>query len=162
MSACNDMKIPIKFLSASPARVAVVALFWLAACASESPTSLYENIKTSVVAIKSTSYEQSGYQPVPDSLRLRFDKTLRALRVVVKAAGCDSLPQANVEESAGRLTVILDMQNGCVPVHEEFFDVDMLISPVHEAEFRLLVISADPGLVLLDQLVDTRKLPGLK
>jgi hypothetical protein len=54
------------------------------------------------------------------------------------------------------------MQNGCVPVREEFFDVDMLIRPVREDEFRLSVISYDPGLVLLNQLVDVRKLPGVK
>lgn len=156
------MKISIKFFRASPARVAVVACFCFVACASEPPTSLYKDIKTEVVAIKSTSYDQPGYVPVPDSLQLRFDKILRALRVVVKAAGCDSLPQATVEESAGRLTVILDMQNGCVPVREEFFDVDILISPVHEDEFRLLVISQNPGLVLLDQVVEVRKLPPLK
>jgi hypothetical protein len=162
MSPYNDMKISNKFFRSSPPRVAVVAFFWFVACASEQPTSLYKDIKTGVVAVKSTSYDRPGYVPVPDSLRLRFDKILRALRVVVKAAGCDSLPQATVEESAGRLTVLLDMQNGCVPVREEFFDVDMLISPVHEDEFRLLVISYDPGLVLLDQLVDVRKLPPLK
>jgi hypothetical protein len=156
------MKISIRSFGAGPALAPVLALFCFAACGAEPPTSLYKDIKTGVVAVKSTSYDQPGYQPVPDSLRLRFDKILRALRVVVKAAGCDSLPQADVEERAGRLSVLLDMQNGCVPVREEFFDVDMLISPVHEDEFRLLVISHDPGLVLLDQLVDVRKLPGLK
>jgi hypothetical protein len=156
------MKISIKPFSSNPGMASVVALFWFAACASEPPISLYEDTKTEVVVIKATSYDQPGYQPVPDSLRLRFDKPQRALRLVVKASGCGSLPKANVEESTGRLTVLLDMQNGCVPVREEFFDVDMLISPVREDEFRLSVISYDPGLVLLNQLVDVRQLPRAK
>jgi len=142
--------------------LSVISIFWLAACSPEQQTSLYEDIKTDVVAIKATSHDQPGYQPVPDSLRLRFDKTLRALRVTVVADGCGPLPQAKVEESAGRLLVQLDMKNTCVHVRAEFFDVDMLISPVHEDEFRLLVIGNDPGLVLLNQLVDVRKLPGVK
>ena len=161
------MKTSIKFPILSVAILSAVAIFWLAACSLEQQTSLYENIKTDVVAIKATSHDQSGYQPVPDSLRLRFDKVLRALRVVVKAYGCGPLPQAKVEESAGRLLVQFDMKDTCVHVRAEFFDVDMLISPVHEDEFRLLVeqrnfSNNDPGVILLNRLVEVRKLPGVK
>jgi hypothetical protein len=144
----------------------MAAMLWLA-CSPEQGTSLYKDIKTDVAAIKATSHDQSGYQPVPDSLRLRFDKTLRALRVTAVTDGCEPLPRARVEESAGRLLVQFDMKNACVHVRAEFFDVDMLISPVHEDEFRLLVElrnfdNNEPGVILLNQLVDVRKLPGLK
>jgi len=156
------MKTSIKFSILNVAMLPTISIFWLASCSPEQQTSLYEDIKTGVVAIKATSHDQSGYQPVPDSLRLRFDKTLRALRVTVVADGCGPLPQAKAEESPGRLLVQLDMKNTCVHVRAEFFDVDMLISPVHEDEFRLLVVGADPGLVLLNLLVDVRQLPGVK
>jgi len=163
----NDMKISIKFFILSAATLAALSIFWLAACSPEQGTSLYEDIKTDVAAIKATSHDQPGYQPVPDSLRLRFDKTLRALRITVVTDGCEPLPRARVEESAGRLLVQFDMKNACVHVRAEFFDVDMLISPVHEDEFRLIVESSNfdnnvPGVILLNQLVDGRKLPGVK
>jgi len=146
----------------------LLGVLCFAACSPEQQSfSLYEDIKTDVAAIKATSHDQPGYQPVPDSLRLRFDKTLRALRVTVVTDGCEPLPQAKVEESAGRLLVQFDMKNTCVHVRAEFFDVDMLISPVHEDEFRLLVESRnfsndDPGVILLNRQVDVRKLPGVK
>jgi len=144
----------------------LAASLWLAGCSPEQ-TSLYENIKTGVVAIKATSHDQAGYQPVPDSLRLRFDKTLRMLRVVVKADGCGPEPEAKVEESSGRLLIQFDMKNTCVHVRAEFFDVDMLVSPVHEDVFRLIVesrnfASDETGIILLNQLVDVRTLPGVK
>lgn len=144
----------------------LAACFWLAGC-SPQQTSLYENIKTGVVAIKAISHDQAGYQPVPDSLRLRFDKTLRMLRVVVKTDGCGPEPEAKVEESPGRLLIQFDMKNTCVHVRAEYFDVDMLVSPVHEEVFRLIVESRsfggnEAGFVLLNQLVDVRKLPGVK
>ena len=145
----------------------VFSVFYFAACSPEQQTSLYEDIKTDVAAIKATSHDQPGYQPAPDSLRLRFDKTLRALRVTVVADGCGPLPQGKVEESPGRLLVQFDMKDTCVHVRAEFFDVDMLISPVHEDEFRLLVERRNfsnnaPGVILLNRLVDVRQLPGLK
>ena len=144
----------------------IVASFLLVNCSPEQ-ASLYGNIKTVVVAIKAISHDQSGYQPVPDSLRLRFDKTLRALRVVVKTDGCGPQPSAKVEETTGRLQIQFDMKDTCVHVRAEFFDVDMLVSPVHENEFRLIVEqrnfnSNDPGVILLNQLVDVTKLPGVK
>jgi len=147
--------------------ILLAAAFWLAACSPEQ-TSLYENIKTGVVAIQAMSHDQAGYEPVPESLRLRFDKVLRALRVVVKTDGCGPQPEAKVEESSGRLLIQFDMKNTCVHVKAEFFDVDILVSPVHENEIRLIVEqrdfsnSNDPGVVLLNQLVDVRKLPGVK
>lgn len=152
---------------AKTAACGILATLWLAACSPEQGISLYDDIKTDVVAIKATSHDQPGYQPVPDSLRLRFDKTLRALRVTVVAGGCGPLPQAKVEESTGRLLVQFDMKDTCVHVRAEFFDIDILLSPVHEDEFRLLVESRnfntdDPGLILLNQFVDVRKLPGVK
>jgi hypothetical protein len=145
---------------------AVILVMICIACSPEQ-TSLYENIKIGVVGINATSYDQSGYQPVPDSLRLRFDKILRALRVVVKTDGCGPEPEAKVEESPGRLLIQFDMKNTCVHVRAEFFDVDMLVSPVHEDLFRLIVEQCDfssdaPGMVLLNQPIDVRKLPGLK
>ncbi|MDZ7304710.1 MAG: hypothetical protein ONB44_21490 [candidate division KSB1 bacterium] len=144
----------------------LAAIFWLVSCEAEQ-TSLYSNLKTSVVAIKATSYDQPGYQPVPDSLRLRFDKTLRMLRVVVKTTGCGPKPEAKVEESPGRLLIQFDMKNTCVHVRAEYFDVDILVSPVHEDVFRLLVeersfANDEPGVILLNQLVEVRKLPGVK
>ncbi|MDZ7361235.1 MAG: hypothetical protein ONB46_10980 [candidate division KSB1 bacterium] len=145
----------------------LAAALWLASCSPEQ-TSLYENIKTTVVAIQALSHDQPGYQPVPDSLRLRFDKFLRALRVVVKTDGCGPQPEAKVEESPGRLLIQFDMKNTCGHVKAEFFDVDILVSPVHENEIRLIVEqrdfrnNSDPGIVLLNQLIDVRKLPGMK
>lgn len=161
------MKNSLPAFVAKTAAWGMLATLWLAACSPEQGTSLYEDIKTDVAAIKATSHDQPGYQPVPDSLRLRFDKTLRALRVTVVTDGCEPLPRAKVEESTGRLLVQFDMKDTCVHVRAEFFDVDMLISPVHEDEFRLLVErrnfnNEDPGLILLNQLVDVRKLPGVK
>jgi hypothetical protein len=130
-------------------------------------TSLFENIKTDIIAIKATSHDQPGYTPVPDSLRLRFDKILRLLRAVVVTTGCGPQPEAKVEESPGRLLIQLDMNDTCVHVQPEFFDVDILVSPVHADVFRLIVEQLDfdsnqPGVILLNQLVDVRTLPGLK
>jgi hypothetical protein len=162
------MKNSIQAVLIKAAFFSVLATLWLAACSPEQQSSsLYEDIETGVAAIKATSHDQPGYQPVPDSLRLRFDKTLRALRVTVVTDGCEPRPQARVEESAGRLLVQFDMKNACVHVRAEFFDVDMLISPVHEDEFRLIVESSNfdnnvPGVIVLNQLVDVRKLPGVK
>ncbi len=160
------MKNLTALLSSVLAVVLLAASLWLAGCSPEQ-TSLYKDIKTSVVAIKATSYDQAGYQPVPDSLRLRFDKVLRMLRVVVKADGCGPEPEAKVEESTGRLLIQFDMKNTCVHVRAEFFDVDILVSPVHEDVFRLIVESRDfandqAGAILLNQLVDVRQLPGVK
>jgi hypothetical protein len=155
------MKTSIKFFSAT-----VVILTVVVGCSQEQ-TSLYENIKTSVVAIKATSHDQPGYQPVPEASRLRFDKALRMLRVVATTDGCGPKPEAKVEESPGRLLIQFDMKNTCVHVRAEYFDVDMLVSPVHEDVFRLIVESRrfdsnEAGVVLLNQLVDVRKLPGVK
>jgi hypothetical protein len=130
-------------------------------------SSLFENIKTDVVAIQASSHDRPGYKPVPDSLRLRFDKILRLLRVVVVTTGCGPQPEAKVEESPGRLLIQLDMNDTCVHVQPEFFDVDILVSPVHADVFRLIVEQLDfdsnqPGVILLNQLVDVRTLPGLK
>lgn len=160
------MKNSIKLFPVVAKGLLLAALLGFSNCSPEQ-TSLYEDIKTDIVSIKATSHDQSGYQPVPDSLRLRFDKTLRALRITVVADGCGPLPQAKVEESTGRLLVQFDMKDTCVHVRAEFFDVDMLISPVHEDEFRLIVEQSnfnnnDPGVILLNQLVDVRKLPGVK
>jgi hypothetical protein len=156
------MKNSIKNLSLCAAIVVMIC----SAC-SPKQSSLYENITTAVVGINATSYNQPGYQPVPDSLRLRFDRILRALRVVVKTDGCGPKPEAKVEESPGRLHIQFDMKNSCVHVRAEFFDVDILVSPVHEDEIRLIVEqrnfnSDEPGIVLLNQLIDVRKLPGVK
>jgi hypothetical protein len=156
------MKSSSKTLSLCAAILAMICI----ACSPEQ-TSLYENIKTGVVGIKATSHDQPGYQPVPDSLRLRFDKILRALRVVVKTDGCGPEPEAKVEESPGRLLIQFDMKDTCVHVRAEFFDVDILVSPVHEDEIRLIVErrnfnNNDPGVILLNQLVDVNKLPGVK
>lgn len=160
------MKNAITFFYANAVILIVLALPWLAGCSSEQ-TSLYENIKTGVVAIKATSHDQPGYQPVPDTSRLRFDKALRMLRVVATTGGCGPKPEAKVEESPGRLHIQLDMKNTCVHVRAEYFDVDMLVSPVHEDVFRLIVEersfdSSETGAVLLNQLVDVRQLPGVK
>lgn len=162
------MKFRLKKNFIKAALGSMAAMLWLAACSPEQQSySLYDDIKTDVAAIKATSHDQPGYQPVPDSLRLRFDKTLRALRITVVADGCGPLPQAKVEESTGRLLVQFDMKNTCVHVKAEFFDVDMLISPVHEDEFRLIVENRNfsndnPGIILLNQAVEVRKLPGVK
>ncbi|MGH7449815.1 MAG: hypothetical protein ACRENG_00565 [bacterium] len=160
------MKKSTKFLSIMLTVILLAASLWLTGCSPEQ-TSLYENIKTDIVAIKATSYDQPGYQPVPASLRLRFDKALRMLRVVVKTDGCEPKPEAKVEESPGRLLIQFDMKNTCVHVRAEFFDVDMLISPVHEDVFRLIVesrsfASEETGIILLNELVDVRTLPGVK
>jgi len=160
------MKTSLKFFSIGSTLLLLAAPFLFGNCSPEQ-TALYENIKTGVVAIKATSYDQSGYQPVPDSLRLRFDKILRALRVIVKTDGCGPQPEAKVEESSGRLLIQFDMKDTCVHVRAEFFDVDVLVSPVHEDEIRLIVerrnfSNNDPGIVLLNQFIDLRKLPGVK
>jgi hypothetical protein len=160
------MKTSIKNFSISSAMLLLAVALGLTSCDPEQAT-LYENIKTDMVAIKATSYDQSGYQPVPDSLRLRFDKILRMLRVVAKTDGCEPQPEAKVQESPGRLLIQLDMKNDCVHGRAEFFDVDMLVSPVHEDMFRLIVEQRDfssdqAGAILIDQIVDVRKLPGVK
>jgi hypothetical protein len=156
-----------KLVSILSALLFTAIFFWFAACSPEQTGSLYENIEIGVVAIKATSYDEPGYQPVPDSLRLRFDKILRAFLVTVKTDGCGPQPEAKVEESAGRLLIQFDMKNTCVHIRAEFFDVDILVSPVHEDEFRLIVEQRnfsgnEPGIILLNQLVDVRKLPGMK
>jgi hypothetical protein len=160
------MKTLTKNFSVVTAVLLLAASLWLAGCSPEQ-TSLYKDIKTSIVAIKATSHDQPGYQPVPDSLRFRFDKVLRMLRVVVKTDGCEPKPEAKVEESPGRLLIQFDMKNTCVHVRAEFFDVDILVSPVHEDVFRLIVeernfASDEVGVVLFNQLVDVRTLPGVK
>jgi hypothetical protein len=165
--ASNEiMKASSKNFAVATAILLLATALLLTGCSPEQ-TSLYENIKTGVVAIKATSYDQPGYQPVPDSLRLRFDKTLRMLRAVVKTDGCGPEPEAKVEESPGRLLIQCDMKNTCVHVRAEFFDVDILVSPVHEDVFRLIVESRsfagnEAGVVLLNRLVDVRTLPGVK
>lgn len=156
----------MKNLIKTPSLCAAILVMLCSAC-SPKQSSLYENITTSVVGINATSYDQSGYQPVPDSLRLRFDRILRALRVVVKTDGCGPKPEAKVEESPGRLYIRFDMRNTCAHVRAEFFDVDILVSPVHEDEIRLIVEqrnfdSDEPGIVLLNLLIDVRILPGVK
>jgi hypothetical protein len=160
------MKKTLSFLGIGSTILLLVFALSHIRCSPEQ-TSLYENIKTGVVAIKATSHDQSGYQPVPDSLRLRFDKVLRMLRVVVKTDGCEPQPEAKVEENPGRLLIQFDMKNTCVHVLAEFFDVDILVSPVHEDVFRLTVesrnfTSNETGVILLNQLVDVRTLPGVK
>ncbi|MGH7598414.1 MAG: hypothetical protein ACREOI_18820 [bacterium] len=160
------MKKSFSFLDMGSTILVLVFSLLHISCSPEQ-TSLYENIKTGVAAIKATSHDQPGYQPVPDSLRLRFDKTLRMLRVVVKTDGCEPEPEAKVEEISGRLLIQFDMKNTCVHVRAEFFDVDILVSPVHEDVFRLIVesrnfASDETGAILLNQLVDVRELPGVK
>ncbi|MCI0696175.1 hypothetical protein L0337_29755 [candidate division KSB1 bacterium] len=160
------MKNSFSFFGVGSTILLLVVSFVHISCSPEQ-TSLYENIKTDIVAIKATSHDQPGYQPVPDSLRLRFDKVLRMLRVVVKTDGCGPEPEAKVEESPGRLLIQFDMKNTCVHVRAEFFDVDILVSPVHEDVFRLIVesrnfASDETGVILFNQLVDVRQLPGVK
>jgi hypothetical protein len=160
------MKNSTKLVVAGSAIILPALTMFFTNCSQEQ-TSLYEDIKTYVVAIDATSHDQPGYTPVPDSLRLRFDKILRLLRVVATTDGCGPQPEAEVEESAGRLLIKFDMADTCVHVRAELFDVDILVSPVHEDVFRLIVEKRDldsetPGEVLMNRLVDVRQLPGLK
>ncbi|MDZ7269723.1 MAG: hypothetical protein ONB48_20930 [candidate division KSB1 bacterium] len=128
------------------------------------PTSLYEGIPTDIVAIAAYSHADPAYHPVPDSLRLRFHRLLRLLRVTVVAEGCAPQPAARVA-SAGHdhLVIQFDMNNACIPPAP--FDVDIHVSPIHPDTFHLTVEMRDfesdaPGQIVLNRQVSVQRLPG--
>lgn len=128
--------------------------------------SLYEGIATEVVSIAAHSHSAANYQPVPDSLQLRFNPLLRLLRLNVVSEGCGPSPKAQLTAEASRIIVQFDMENSCVHVQPEFFDVDLNLSPVHPDVFQLIVEEKDfekegAGRILLQRQIDVRKLPGI-
>ncbi len=135
-------------------------------CKSES-FSLYEGIETGIVSAKAYSHADSSYKPVPDSLRLRFQRQLRMLRCTVVSSGCQPQLETRLEATPARITIRYDMHNACVHVQAELFDVDIFISPVHPDTFQLLIEEVDfsssdaaARQVVLNRWVDVRTLPG--
>ncbi len=127
---------------------------------------LYEDIPTEVVAIAAHSHSTANYQPVPDSLQLRFNPLLRLLRINVVAEGCEPKPKTQLMVEAGRIIVQFDMDNGCEHVAPEYFDVDINISPIHSDVFQLIVEEKDfetqsAGRIVMQRSIDVRKLPGI-
>jgi len=127
--------------------------------------SLYEGIDTGIVSAKAYSHDDSTYTPVPDSLRLRFQRQLRMLRATVVTDGCGPSLEARLEDALDKITIRFEMHNTCIHVRPEFFDVDIFISPVHPNEFQLVIEQTefsrnDVSQVVLNQQVDVRKLPG--
>ncbi len=129
--------------------------------------SLYEDIATGVTSAVTYSHSDSGYTPVPDSLRLRFQPQLRMLRCTVVAKGCDPHLEARLEVTSTQLTIRFDMKNACVPDTPEYFDVDIFVSPVHPDSFDLVVeetnfATNDPASrrVAFSERVNVRALPG--
>jgi hypothetical protein len=145
-----------------------LALFVLAcvSVACEQKNSLYEGIPTEVVAIAAHSHSAANYQPVPDSLQLRFNSLLRLLRINVVSEGCGPNPKAKLTAEEDRIIVQFDMENSCVHVVPEYFDVDLSLSPIHPDVFQLIVEEKDfeqqgAGKILLQRRIDVRELPGL-
>lgn len=130
------------------------------------PTSLYADIPTAIVALSAYSHNAPNYQPVPDSLQLRFNKILRLLRLNVVVEGCNPQPQAEIEGGGERIDIRLDMNNACTPATGELFDVDIHLSPIHPDVFQLVVEARDldsnaPGQIIFNKKIDVRQLPGL-
>lgn len=130
------------------------------------PTSLYADIPTAIVALSAYSHNAPDYQPVPDSLQLRFNKVLRLLRLNVVVEGCDPQPQAEITAGSERIDIRLDMNNSCTPSTGELFDVDIHLSPIHPDVLQLVVEARDldsnaPGQIIFNKKIDVRKLPGL-
>lgn len=144
-------------------------LLALLACVSIScgqKNTLYEEIPTEVVAITAHSHSAANYQPVPDSLQLRFNPLLRLLRINVVAEGCAPKPKTQLTVETGRLIVQFDMDNNCVDTVPEHFDVDINISPIHADVFQLIVEEKDfetqsVGRIVMQRSIDVRKLPGI-
>lgn len=129
--------------------------------------SLYEDIETGIVSATAYSHADSTYSPVPDSLRVRFQRQLRMLRCTVVSSGCKPQLEARLEVSPRLVTIRFDMNNTCLHVAAEFFDVDIFISPVHPDTFQLLIEEVDfsssdaaARQVVLNRRVDVRTLPG--
>lgn len=126
---------------------------------------LFEDIKTGIVSARAYSHDDASYTPVPDSLRLRFQVQLRMLRTTVVTTGCGPQLEAGLEETPARLTIRFDMNDTCVHVRPEYYDVDIFVSPVHPDTFRLVVLqvgfaSLEDFVVLLNRRIDVRTLPG--
>lgn len=138
----------------------------LAGACEKQSTSLYADIPTDIVAISAYSHNSPDYQPVPDSLQLRFNKVLRLLRLNLVVDGCDPQPQAELEDGGDRILIRLDMNNSCTPSGSERFDVDIHLSPVHVDVFQLVVEARDldgnaPGQIIFNRNIDVTELPGL-
>jgi len=147
-------------------KILVLLLFVLASTACEQKKSLYEDIPTEVVSVIAHSHNELDYQPVPDSLQLRFNTLLRLLRVNVVSEGCGPNPEAKLTVEQDRLIIQFDLQSSCVHDDPEFFDVEINLSPVHPDVFQLIVEEKDfetsfPGRILLNRRVDVRELPRL-
>lgn len=147
-------------------KILALLLLVLASISCEQKNSLYEDIPTEIVAIATHSHDAPGYQPVPDSLQLRFNKVLRLLRVNVVSQGCGPNPKTKFTLEGDRMIIQFDMENSCVHAVPEFFDVDINVSPVHLDVFRLIVEESDfetegSGRTLLNRQVDVRVLPGI-
>lgn len=132
----------------------------------EQNNSLYEGLPTEVVSLAAHSHSAANYQPVPDSLQLRFNPLLRLLRINVVSEGCGPAPKAQLTAEASRIIVQFDMENSCVHAQPEFFDVDINLSPVHPDVFQLIVEEKDfekegAGKILMQRQIDVRKLPGI-
>ncbi len=144
--------------------LALLLLAWVSV-ACEQRNSLYEDIPTEVVALATHSHSAANYQPVPDSLQLRFNPLLRLLRINVVSEGCGPNPKAKLTAEEDRILVQFDMENSCVHVVPEFFDVDINLSPIHPEVFQLIVEEKDfeqegAGKILLQRRIDVRELPG--
>ncbi len=145
-------------------KILVLLLFVLASTACEQKKSLYEDIPTEVVSIIAHSHSELDYQPVPDSLQLRFNSLLRLLRINVVSEGCGPDPEAQLIVEQDRIIIQFDMQSSCVHETPEFFDVGIDLSPVHSEVFQLIVEEKDfetslPGRIVLNRRVDVRVLP---
>ncbi len=144
----------------------ILFLFLVASTACERKTSLFSEIPTEVVALAAYSHNDPNYQPVADSLQLRFSKLLRLLRINVVSAACAPRPEAKLALENERMIIQLDMQDSCAHATPELFDVDISVSPVHPDVFQLIIEEKDfetnlPGKILLNRRIDVRELPGL-
>lgn len=150
-----------------PRRLLLLALAATLHGCERTPASLYEGLPTEIVAIAAYSHTDPNYQPVPDSLQLRFNRVLRLLRINVVADGCEPQPAARVVTAGNdRLIIQFDMNNACAPAAPAPFDVDIHVSPIHPDEFQLIVEARDfesdsPGQIVLNRRVAVQRLPGL-
>jgi len=147
-------------------KIFILFLLLCLSTACEQKNSLFSEIPTEVVSLAAYSHNDPNYQPVPDSLQLRFSKVLRLLRINVVSAACEPEPKAMLTLENERMIVQFDMQDSCVQAPPELFDVDISLSPIHLDVFQLIVEEKDfatnlPGKILLSRRVDVRELPGI-
>lgn len=153
-------------IPAAPKLIGVMLIAALMYSCDRQSTSLYADIPTALVSLSAYSHNAPNYQPVPDSLQLRFNKVLRLLRLTIVVEGCNPQPHAEIETGSERIVIRLDMNNACTPASGELFDVDIYLSPIHPDVLQLVVEARDldsnaPGQIIFNKKIDVRQLPSL-